>query len=81
MKKYQLDKEESDILDAIEEGNWEVGEAQEGGAEPLRPDRKEYVSERPKNEHPDLKSGYGPYQNKGRGRGASLSDAGCQYHS
>jgi predicted DNA binding CopG/RHH family protein len=24
MKKYQLDKEESEILDAIEEGNWEL---------------------------------------------------------
>jgi hypothetical protein len=24
MKKYQLDKEESEILDAIEEGKWEL---------------------------------------------------------
>ena len=24
MKKYQLEKEESEILDAIEEGNWEL---------------------------------------------------------
>ena len=24
MKKYQLDKEENEILDAIEEGNWEL---------------------------------------------------------